>query len=107
MALLFPGKVGIYAEPQGDRIKLDSTPKSILEGLDAIGFRWYYTYANGAEPYDAGNGFDNRGTLTDPGYPPAYMAQYPSIWDPYPNYQNTTTLNLAKSLGGLLITYNE
>lgn len=106
MALLHPEKVGIYAEPQGDRNLLNSTPKAILEGIDRIGFKWYYTYANGAEPYDAGHGFDNRGTLTDPGYTPN-IVQYPSIWDPYSNYQNTTTLNLAKSLGRLLITYNE
>jgi hypothetical protein len=106
MALRYPEKVGIYAEPQGDRIKLNSTPKIILEGLDAIGFRWYYTTASAAD-YDIANGFDNSGTLTDPGYTPTYIVQYPSIFDPFPRYQNTTTLNQAQAMNRLLLPYNE
>lgn len=105
MALLHPEKVGIYVEPQGDRMKLDSTPGIILEAIDAIRFRWYYTYANAAD-FDISNGFDNRGTLTDPGYTPN-IVQYPSIWDPFPRYQNSATLSQAQTLGRLLLTYNE
>src|SRR4051812_25438377 len=107
MVLLHPEKVGIYAEPQGDRLKLNSTPKIILEALDAIGFRFYYTYANGAQPFDVNNGFDNRGTLTDPGYTPRHITQYGAIWDPTPLYQNATQMNLAKSLGKPIVTYDE
>jgi hypothetical protein len=106
-----PGKVGIFAEPQGDRNLLNSDPKTILEGIDALGFRWYYTYANGLEPWDVGTGFskptyDNRGTLVDPGYTPN-IVQYGAIWNANPLYQNSTTMGLAQSLGRLIITYNE
>jgi hypothetical protein len=112
MALLqHPEKVGIFAEPQGDRNLLNSTPKAILEGIDALGFRWYYTYANGLEPWDVGTSYgkptyDNRGTLVDPGYTPN-IVQYGAIWNANPLYQNSTTMGLAQSLGRLIITYNE
>src|SRR4051812_24936232 len=107
MALLqHPEKVGIYAEPNGDRNTHNSNPATILEGIDALGFRWYYTYANGLETYDVGQGFDNRGTLTDPGYTPN-IVQYGAIWNADAKYQNSTTMGLAQSLGRLIITYNE
>jgi hypothetical protein len=107
MALLqHPEKVGIYVEPNGDRITHNSNPATQLEAIDALGFRWYYTYANGLEPFDVDKGFDNRGTLVDPGYTPS-IVQYASMWNPNPKYQNSTSLNLAQSLGRLIITYNE
>jgi hypothetical protein len=106
MALLqHPEKVGIFAEPQGDRNLLNSTPKAILEGIDALGFRWYYTYANAVD-WDLSHGFDNSGTLNDPGYTPT-IVQYGAIWNANPRYQNSTTLAQAQSFGRLILTYNE
>jgi hypothetical protein len=107
MALLqHPEKAGVYAEPQGDRFTHNSTPKIILEGIDALGFGWYYTYANGLEPFDVNLGFDNRGTLVDPGYTPRII-QNGAIWNPDPRYQSTTIKNLAQSLGQPILTYDE
>lgn len=106
MALLHPEKVGVYAEPQGDRIKLDSPRGAILNGLDSIGFRWYYTYANGT-PGDVAGGFDNSGILADIDSTPENIVQYPGVWNADPRYQSPAVLNLAQANGRLLLTYNE
>jgi hypothetical protein len=99
MALLqHPEKVGIYAEPQGDRNTHNSNPATQLEALDALGFRWYYTYANGAEPYDVSLGFDNRGTLTDPGYTPTIVQYRSGI--PMPPTRTQRLWAWPRALGG-------
>jgi hypothetical protein len=104
--LLNPGKVGVYAETQGDRDTHNFAPGVMLRGLNDIGLRWYYTYAN-RSPNSFEATLDNSGTLSNPNSVQTSIIQLPSIYNADPTYQNATTLNFAKVNGGLIVTYNE